>query len=239
MNKSKNKGGQEDKNINLSSIKKFFINIQIKVENNLRLNAKVKRGDINFFCEYLENTRSKLINSILRVLLISTFIILIMVTYINYRFINKMNKDINDMEVYINLPHSQAKVKEYKKLTNKIKILNKYWDNVNTLTNNILSNNSVGSYLLNNVSLCVPNEVSFLNISFSNNNIEIQGISSSRIAIAEFQHNLKALYKVEEVYVGNINENVYSSTGSTNGGNTSYNFTLNCRLKGVEYDKNK
>lgn len=239
MNKPKNQFQKEDKSIKLEDIKRFFISIKHKVHKKIRANTKFKTGDFNFFNEYLEDTRGKSINAILGGALISIFIILGMVTYINYRCINKINKNINNMETYINLPRSQAKIREYKKLVSKIKILNNYCDNVTTLTNNILSSNAVGSYLLNDVSLSVPHEVSFLNISFSNDNVEIQGVSKSRTAIAEFQHNLKALYKIKEVYVHNINENIHNSTGTTDGGSTSYNFTLNCRLKGVEYDKNK
>ncbi|MPM87213.1 hypothetical protein SDC9_134307 [bioreactor metagenome] len=96
----------------------------------------------------------------------------------------------------------------------------------------VLDRKVVSSQVLFDISNSIPKEVSFKNMSLDGSILSIQGISSSRVAVAELEHNLKALSYFEEVHIGNIN--LVSNEGAE-----QYSFSIKCTLKGVNNDEAK
>ena len=75
--------------------------------------------------------------------------------------------------------------------------------------------------ILDKLSSSLPSQVTFNSINISNKEINIQAVSTSRVAIGEVEHNLKALNNVQDVYIGGIS------------GDEIFTFDIKCLLKDV------
>ena len=89
------------------------------------------------------------------------------------------------------------------------------------MTAEVGSRDLVSTMLLNSISSTLPSDVSFKNINITPGNLSIAATSKSRTAIAEIQHNLKAISRISDVYIGAIS-----------GEDGEYSFDLKCILKG-------
>lgn len=133
-----------------------------------------------------------------------------------------LNRRINDLEEKLSSDEIVEKLKEAEILEKKISILNNYNSEINSLIEGISTRERISEELLILLSSTVPSEVSFNDLTISNNEISINAKSDSRTAIAEIVHNLKELSCIDEVYIGSILEN------------DSYSFNIKCTLKDVE-----
>lgn len=135
--------------------------------------------------------------------------------FILNKVINKLDKKLSSSEIAENLKKAEI-------IEGKISILNDYNSEINLLIEGVASRGRVSEEILNLLSSTVPSEVSFNDLTISNNEISINAKSDSRTAIAEIIHNLKKLSCINDVYIGSILEN------------DSYSFNIKCTLKDVE-----
>ena len=136
----------------------------------------------------------------------------------------KLHGEIDDINEKLEKPEIISKYEESKSVNKKMEILGKYDSGLNSITSEITTRDIISSKLLNSLSSTLPSDVSFKSINITAGNVAINASSKTRQAIAEVQHNLKALPEIGDVYIGAI-----SGTGENN---AEFSFDLKCVLKG-------
>ena len=183
------------------------------------------RQDMNFFLplqakkKNTESSDNKLIYAFVGII-----IALIIITLIwNTAGIVISNMQIKSYNSKINDTTFQAQLKESDDVNNKTTALNQYDSNISTVLAAVSTRDVVTTSLLNKISSTLPTQVGFTNITIKNSDITISGTSTTKVAIAELQHNLAKLDKVQDVQVQNIS-----------GDEGKLTFTLVCTLKDGE-----
>lgn len=187
----------------------------------------MKFKDINFFIPYQgrkKETKNRKIEiyAVMGVLGVFIFGTLLW----NSISIFKLKKDITKYTEALNAPEIQEKAQEAEDINNKITLLNEYSKGLTRVTDAIISRDVVSVEILEKLSSTLPTDVSFKNISITKGIITIQGISKSRSAIGEVQHNIKQLDIIEDATISSI-----SSDSAVEG---EYSFDINCILRSVE-----
>lgn len=184
------------------------------------------RRDINFFTPYLGREKQQKNKHIYIYTLAGVLAVMILGTlgYNSYK-IYKTTKAINTLGSELNAPEIISQVRESEVVNKDLDILGRYDTGINQITEEINTRDIVSTRLLNSISSTLPTEVSFKNINITAGNISISAASTNRTAIAEVQHNLKALPEISDVYIGAI-----SGSGEDDAG---YTFDLKCVLRGV------
>jgi type IV pilus assembly protein PilN len=189
--------------------------------------------DFNFFLPYLDHKKERKNK---KVYMITTLLILgaiIVGTFLyNTIYIFMLKADVKNLKNTFEMADNQEKLTIAESLNKKYSILNDYFKEVDTVFSDITERNIVNSNILYNISKSIPKEISFRTMSIDGNMVQIQGVSKSRVPIAELEHNLKAIYSIEEVHVGNINLEGNIPEGD-------YSFSIKCTLKGVCNDEAK
>lgn len=183
--------------------------------------------DFNFFLPYLDHKKERKNK---KVYMITTLIILgviIVGTFLyNTIYTFKLKADVKSLKNTFEMSDNQEKLTMAENLNKKYSILNDYFKEVDTVFSDIAERNIVNSNILYNISKSIPKEISFRTMSIDGNMVQIQGVSKSRVPIAELEHNLKAIDSIEEVHVRNISFESNVPEGD-------YSFSIKCTLKGV------
>lgn len=182
--------------------------------------------DFNFFLPYIDEKKEIKNKKIYVVTITGVLAILILGSLLyNTIYSFKLKSDIKALKNEFETAENQEKLKKAEELNKKMDIMNKYYENVELVYNSVEAKAIVNSSLLYDISKSIPKEVSFKTMTIDTSSIQIQGIAKGRVSIAELEHNLKQLSRVQEVHVSTIN----SENGAING---DYSFSLKCMLKG-------
>lgn len=182
--------------------------------------------DINFFEPYSGQKKEKLNFKIYIYGSISVALILVIgsLTFNSIR-IFMLNKEIKSYNGKLAEPKIQEQLNEAERVNSQINILTQYNESLNDISMSVKQRDIVSDILLNNISSTVPSEVSFKNLNIEGNIINIQGVSTNRVAVAELEHNLKKLNNMQDVYVNSID-----NSGAVE---NNYSFDIKCVLKDV------
>lgn len=180
--------------------------------------------DINFFSPYqgTEQEKKNGMNYVYNVMGIVGGLIVITLI-VNTTRIILLNKSIAGYNEKLNSSEIQEKFSEAESTNNKISILTKYELALNGVIEKVNDRNNVSDLVLTSVNSTIPSQISFKTLQINNDILTIQGISSSRDAVGEFQHNLKGLPIMNNVFVNSIDID-----GSLQG---EYAFDIKCILK--------
>ncbi|GFZ32514.1 hypothetical protein CSC2_30400 [Clostridium zeae] len=184
-------------------------------------------NDFNFFAPY-QGKQKQVVNKKIYIYTVSAVVLLFIVGTFVWNSINvyMLNRDIDKFQSSINSPKVQDKVKKAEEVNKKIDVLNKYDDGLTKINEGINSRNTISSSLLNKINSTLPADVYFKSITVDGSSLSIQGVSKTRTAIGEVQHNMKVLDIIADAQIGNI------SGDDSNDGN--YTFDLKCTLKDVD-----
>ena len=179
---------------------------------------------MNFFSAFIKKKKGsdtpKIIVSvvilIVAIFIIGTFSYFTIATYIN-------NNEAQEYRDKLQTEDIKAKVNESNAVNDQIDNLTQYDNRITIVNNSISSRDVVTVTLMNQISATIPSEVNIATISIDNTKISIGATASTKTAIAEFQHNLKEIDSIYDVYVGAIT-----------GDEGSYVFTVECTFKGVD-----
>ncbi|WP_252236508.1 MULTISPECIES: PilN domain-containing protein [unclassified Clostridium] len=182
--------------------------------------------DINFFSPYQGKNQEKKNAMIYIYGAMGTVGALIIITLIfNTTKILLLNRSISNYNEKLNTTEIQEKFAEAQKVNNEIEILTKYDSALNDILGKVNSRNNVSDLVLTSINSTIPSQISFKTLQINNDILIIQGISSSRDAVGEFQHNLKELSIMNDVFVNSIDID-----GALEG---NYSFDIKCILKEV------
>lgn len=133
--------------------------------------------------------------------------------------IKKYTKKYNSSEVQIPL-------KEAETVNGKLDILTTYEKSLSKIVKSIKESDLIREDLLVDISSSIPGDISFTGLTTKNYELSLSGISKSRTAIAELEHNLRELSQFKYVHVNSINSS--DTSGS------SYSFEITAVLKEVD-----
>lgn len=182
--------------------------------------------DFNFFSPYIKVNRSSRVKKTYILVIASIMIIVFSgsMFWTSYS-INSVKTDIAQMNKYLSSSQIANNLKSLSEKKRRISIMNQYYNTVLEVSYSVDAIDKIGTEMLTKISNTIPRNISFNMISVDTTNIQIQGISESRVAIAELQYNLKSLDLFSEVHVIDISK---ESDEVEN-----YVFTLKCTLKDV------
>lgn len=183
--------------------------------------------DINFFSYYQDKKQEKRDEKIYFYIAYGILALVILSTFaINTVKIIALNKDIKDYSNKLGAAEIQEKLKEAQEISDKIDILSNYESALSDVASAVTKNDIITDDLLNDITGALPSDVSFKDFKIEGYDVTISGVTHSRTAIGEFQHNLRQLSKVKDVQVSEI--------AKSNTVGEDYSFNMTCVLKEVK-----
>lgn len=183
--------------------------------------------DINFFSYYQDKKQKKRDFKIYFYIAYGLLALVILTTFaINVSKIIFLNKDIKDYTDKLSKTEVQSQLKEADKISGEIAVLSKYESQLSDIANSVTKNDIVTDDLLNDICGAIPSDVSFKDFKIEGYDITISGITHTRLAIGEFEHNLRELSKIKDVQVVEI--------AKSNTVGEDYSFNMTCVLKEVK-----
>lgn len=183
--------------------------------------------DINFFKPYIGKNKEKKDEKKYFYVAYGILTLVILVTFtINISKIILLNRDIEDYTEKLSATEIQEKLKEAQEVSDKIEVLDKYETALSDVANSVAKNDIVTDDLLNDICGVIPGDVSFKDFKIEGYDVTISGVSHSRVAIGEFEHNLRELSKVKDVHIKEI--------AKSNTVGEDYSFDMTCVLREVK-----
>lgn len=178
--------------------------------------------DMNFFAPYQGQKKEEKNKSIYVYSILGFLSVVIIGTFVwNTTNIILLNSKIKEYNLKLDNEEIKNKLLKWENLTKKEDILIKYDKGLTEIIGALDTREVVTTDLLNNLSSCLPSEVTFNSISINNTEINIQAVSADRVAIGEIEHNLRNLDNIQDVYIGGIS------------GTETFTFNIKCSLKDV------
>lgn len=182
--------------------------------------------DYNFFSSYLNAGRYSRNKILALALVLALFISITVGGYIcMFMKTREIKEDINSMEVFLNSEDTLEKRRQVEQKREILEIVRKYNTILETVSGRIEKAGRIKSSLIEDINTTLPQGVFFKSVTYTPQQINIQGTAKNRIKIAELLHNMKSLGFFKSVHVSTIQ--------STSQELDSYTFTMNCTFKGV------
>lgn len=125
----------------------------------------------------------------------------------------------------LNEPTFQTQLTDAENINQRLSLLENYEKQISQVSNDVKKINVVTDDLLTDISGAMPQEVSLKDFSINGYEVSIKGNTTQKTAIAEFEHNLKGVSKLKNVFVNEVprEETI----------NENYSFQITCILKEV------
>lgn len=188
--------------------------------------------DLNFFSPYIKSKKLSFNKIALTGAIIGGLVIVMVGLFIwNNSKINKLNEEIASMEKFINNENTLKQLAEIKEIKSKLSIMKDYHGRLIKINDKYDSIDLINTKLINTISDAIPIKASIEVLNIATDNIQMQGISDSRVSIAEFEHNLKETNLFQTVHVSDISEQSEEDV--------YYMYIINCNFKDVLEDEVK
>lgn len=183
--------------------------------------------DFNFFSPYIE-TKKESTNKLFHLIIIITVIIGIFSStfYIFYSKTMVLEKEIITLENYINSKSIIKKAREANIKRNRLKIMKEYYSIVEDINSSLEKSEIIDTYLLKRIASTLPKDLFIKTMSLTKEGLQIQGVANNRVAIAEFEHNLKELEKLTNIHIIRVNKEAENRN--------NFIFSLIAQFEGVE-----
>lgn len=182
------------------------------------------KKDMNFFAPFSAGKRGNDRNTDKYVYIASIVVALFIVVSFGYFKIatHIQQSAIDDFQEKLSEPEVVSKIEESNNINRKTDIANTYTNGLNNVLLGVKSASAVDTNLVNDIKSTLPSQISITNLSIKPVQINITAEATDRVAIAEFEHNLRELDEVLDVYIGSIT-----------GQDEMLTFDVNVTLKGV------
>lgn len=149
--------------------------------------------------------------------------------YYAFRYIAKkslLEKEIATFNNFIENEENQKVNSEAVNLINDVLLLEKYSEQINVAKEAIRSEDAVTTIMFEEIGKALPLGSRINSMTIDNSTIQMQCSSSSKLEAAQFEKNLKSIEFIHYVYIPSVVE-------STDGGNTSFSYSVVCEIKDV------
>lgn len=189
-------------------------------------------NDINFFSQHIENRREKGKKNGLTVLIAIVILAISIGIYIlNQRKIERLESELKVLKIEMSSDAIKEGLNNYKNIEERTKILTMYHENLIEAIDKIDKIYNVNSYMINDIKRVMPAKMFITSMNGNSESIFMQGVATNRIAVAEFQHNLKKLKYFSDAHV-----NVISSEHAET---ENLVFTVKCYFEDVTENEAK
>lgn len=184
--------------------------------------------DFNFFAPYEQEPKKKTSGSnVLMIVAAGLLAICLALVIFNLMTLNSLNKSIADVESKMNDETFKAKVANVEakqaELTS-LKADKTFFDALDVVLDR---QNEVNEAVVRLISEQVPDNLHLTDLSIVEEKIDIKGKAYNKVAVAQFQHNLRQTEEFKNLFVSEmIKEDAY------------YNFSITLEAKGDETDEN-
>jgi len=162
-------------------------------------------NDLNFFSIYQGNIKVRKDDNLYIYIVAAVVAAIIILTSGFYAV--KLFSIRNSISNYTNELNSdiiQTKLKEAATINDKLSILNEYEGSLSSVIKSMKDTNLVDDKLLIGISGAVPSDISFSEWKMDGYDLTMKGITKSRSAVAELEHNLRILPEFKLVHVDEI-----------------------------------
>lgn len=139
--------------------------------------------------------------------------------------IDKINSKINDTEF-------QGKYAESLAVSQEKDAYDRYNTALNQIYTVVADRNKLSPKLLEEINYTIPKEVVFSSINLSGGVVSISAKSTSREAIAEFQHNINEVEFIKKSHIGGIASDMAEA-------DEVFSFSITCELEEAYYNESK
>lgn len=183
--------------------------------------------DINFFSQYQDKKQEKRDEKIYFYIAYGILTLVILVTFtINISRSIFLDRDIKDYNNKLSATDVQEQLRQADEIRGRIEALNKYESGLSDVASSVTKNDIVTDDLLTDICGVIPSEVSFKTFKIEGYDVTISGVTHTRAAVGEFEHNLRELSKIKDVQVTKIDKS--NTVGE------DYSFEMTCVLKEVK-----
>ena len=165
------------------------------------------------------------------VILLAFFILATGLYLFNYQRIIRLENKIAKIEAEISSKEYVDGIKRYNETKRKLDVLTDYFNTVESISKKVTYIDVINSDLLEDIEEAFPQKMFIKTFNAASNEIVMEGVSESRTAVAEFQHNLKAVSGIEKIHISIIKDESIKTE--------NFLFSVRCTLKDVEKDENK
>lgn len=189
--------------------------------------------DFNFFEKQTESSKVFKYNK-KKITLFLSFILLLFIISATMIIVKTaiLKKEISKLQGQLNKTENKAILSKYESNKVIMDILSKYKDATKDIAPTLENKVVITTGIINEINSIIPQGVTFKTITMNDSSFDIQGVSTNKVAIAEFSSYLEAIKPIKSVKISSI-----SGVSLTPGG--EINFTINCKLKDVVNDENK
>ncbi|MGF7056987.1 PilN domain-containing protein [Brassicibacter mesophilus] len=170
-------------------------------------------NDMNFFQYYYEKKE----NCLNKDTILYGIIILLMigiVGYVSFNFvkISRLTAEAAALKQQVEIKKADKKITEILQKEREINEFGEKLMRLKILDEYINSNDIINEYLLDAITMRVPETVFLNSMTLTSNSITIEGTSKDKIAISDFQHRLGELEQFETIFIPTIlHQNNYYS----------------------------
>jgi type IV pilus assembly protein PilN len=164
--------------------------------------------DFNFFGPYIstpKKTRSKGIFVV--VLLALVFAAIIFYQYTLYQEVNALEKDIDELQSYIDDPKVNEDLSRVQEKEMKGDSLQEAFNQLEALELQLLQTDILSDEIMADIDSQLPQGVFLSSINLNGTNLSLAGFSENYDDIAQFAHNLREVQSVQTVFVPQIQKN--------------------------------
>ncbi|MBS4540009.1 PilN domain-containing protein [Clostridium sp. D2Q-11] len=184
--------------------------------------------DINLFSPYIEEERESKYKNLYIIIGIASFIV-ISSLYTGWYFhsVNKLEKNIAEMNSYLSSEGIKTQLSELKQKQTQIKILDEYSTSVSGINNKITQIDVINTDIIEEINFSIPSSIYFDSMSIADRIVEIHGTTKDRSSLAQFQQTLNNKIIFSNVYITSMTKDTL---------NDNYVFVLTSIIEG---DKNE
>lgn len=203
------------------------INVDVTSYLNSILSVYIGKKDINFLYDKKKQHKSSFSNGVAA--MAAGLIIILTVAYFGYSYMvekSHLEKEIAAMDKFISNAENIALNSESIEARNKARLLQRYMDEVTKLQKAISSEDAVNSLMFEQLAAAIPLGTKINSMSADGTAIQLQCTSATRQETAQFEKNLKEIEFIDKVYIPAV-------VDGTEGGSSTYSYTVVCDLKDV------
>lgn len=180
--------------------------------------------DLNFFESY-NKKKDKNLNRDLILYGLAILAIFVMVFYsiINSVLINKLTTEASSLKQQVETKKSNSKINKILEKEKEINELGEKYEQLKKLNDFIDSQDIINEYLLDSITVRVPETIFLNSMVFSTNLITLDGIAKDKKSISDLEHRLGEIEHFEDIFIPAISYE-----------NDHYTFTINIKPKEVE-----
>lgn len=126
--------------------------------------------------------------------------------YYFYTELEEVNDEIDRVEAQLQDEVFIAQHEEVQEMNTRVGEMQQELEEIDQIVFSLESNMVIDNLLINEIAMANPENIAIENINFSDRNVNLEGTSTTKNALALFEHNLRGNERFEGPFIPNIEE---------------------------------